>query len=554
MERSGTGNAFPSEVDEVRTRTAVLLWILLAVALGAGFAHNFAEMWIRWFPAWRHSDWGLYDRIVEGDSYYTHGPLVPVVSLFIAALLLRYTTVPVRPNRVWGAWVIGFGLVVHLTGCLARVNFVSGFALIVVLAGLVLLLWGPVALRRLWFPLAFLAFMVPLPQVTISQLNFRLKMLAADWAVRAANHVGILAERSGNEVFLEGGKALVVGNVCGGLRTLVSVIAFGAIYAYVCRLRGFWRIFLFAMSVPVAVASNSLRIVGLIGAAHVWGVGTATGWFHDVSGMRIFVLAFLLKFGLEKLLLWVRRIAGRPAKVSPLFHGVLRSDEDEGQWSGLFRAAGGRAGRIAGITLVLAAGGAWWLNRPGQSTWSQQTVGSALPKQLSIGGEQWVGYDDPLDPRELIILETTERMTLNRRYVRARPPWVDFTVVFSQDNRKGTHPPEVCLEGGGNDIVHKGDVVVRFGEESATVPCRELIVGSEGSRAYVLYTYKCGDTYTRSFWRQQLVIFLAGLLHRDSSGALIRVSTPIVENTSTARQRAMGFLEVAMGYLDRALR
>ena len=53
---------------------------------------------------------------------------------------------------------------------------VMRLALIGVLAGLVIMLWGFSAFRRLWFPLLFLMFMAPLPEVTIAQWNFRLKM------------------------------------------------------------------------------------------------------------------------------------------------------------------------------------------------------------------------------------------------------------------------------------------------------------------------------------------------------------------------------------------
>lgn len=533
------------------TRVAVLVWLVLFGGLAAAFGHNIAEMWTRWFPAWRHVDWSLYDRLVEGDSYYTHGPLVPVVSLIITLLLLRFTRVPVRPRRLLGGVVLGLGLLVHLAACLARVNFVSGFALIGVLAGLVLLLWGSAALRRLWFPLAFLAFMVPLPEVTISQLNFTLKMFAADWGVRLANFIGIVVVRSGNHVFLEGTKQLVVGNVCGGLRSLISVIAFGAIYAYVCRLRGFWRIGLFLMSVPVAVVSNSLRIVGLIVVTEIWDAETASGWFHDASGVLIFVLAYLMMFGLERLVLWIRKVAGRPAEVVPLFQGAVRGPEDEGQGGRLVRATRARPGWVAAGVVMLAAGGAWWFSRSMPSVWSQQMAARAVPAELAVGGQAWVGYDVPLDERELIILET--RDYLNRRYVGPGRPPVDFSVVFSQDNRKGTHPPDVCLEGAGSDIIAKRDVTVRGADTGRGIPCRELVVGAGAQRLYVLYTYKCADTYTRSFWRQQFVIFLNGLLRRSASGALIRVSTPIVDDLTAARRRAMQFLGVAMPYLHRGL-
>jgi hypothetical protein len=97
---------------------------------------------------------GVYARIVGGESYYTHGPLVPLVSLLIAYLLIRRTRMPVRPSRTAGAVVLGLSLLLHLAACLARAKFVSGFAFIGVLAGLVLFCRARPALRRLWFPRA----------------------------------------------------------------------------------------------------------------------------------------------------------------------------------------------------------------------------------------------------------------------------------------------------------------------------------------------------------------------------------------------------------------
>jgi exosortase len=355
------------------TRFLAAAWLLLAAGLVAAYANTFAEMWTRWFPAWRHANMGLYDRLVGSESYYTHGPLVPVVSLIMCILLIRHTRIPVAPRRIIGGAVLIVSLLVHLAACFARVNFVSGFSLVGALAGLVLLVWGATALRRLWFPLALLAFMVPLPEVMIANLNLWLKMRAADIGVDGANLIGILVERARerpNEVLLEGDKTLVIANVCNGLRTIVSLLAFGAIYAYVSKLRGAWRLGLFAMSVPVAVVSNSLRIVSLIVVADVWDEKTATGWYHDTSGLLIYVLAFWLMFTLERLVLAARRLAGRPAVVLPLFHDVLRDPEDEDQWPRLARAVGCRAGWAAVLVVLAGAGAAGALNTRVVSVWN----------------------------------------------------------------------------------------------------------------------------------------------------------------------------------------
>jgi len=430
-------------------------WLVLAAGLVAAYALNVYEMWHRWFPAWRWVGRSLYERIMEGESYYTHSPLVPLVSLIIAILLIRHTRIPVRPNRLLGAVVLVGSLLLHLISCLARVNFASGFSLVGVLAGLVLLLWGTTALRRLWFPIAFLVFMVPLPEVSIGQMNFRLKMVAADWGVRLANAVGVMVERSGNQVFMEGNKQLVIANVCNGLRTLISLLAFGAIYAYVCKLRGIWRVGLFVMTVPVAVVSNSIRIVGLIVVADVWDPKTATGLFHDVSGLMIYVMAFGMMFGLERAVLAVRNAIGRPAEVLPLFHGVARDPDDADQWPRLVRAGDSAAGWAAAVLVVLVAGGALWLSRSVPPVWSGQMARRALPAELAIDGVRLHSYDLEIPDRELVILET--RDYLFRRYVLPGSPPVDFCIVFSEDNRKGTHPPDVCLEGLGREIIAKGD-------------------------------------------------------------------------------------------------
>ena len=125
-----------------------LAWLLLVVGLVISFGHNFTEMWSRWFPAWNHNNYTLYEGITRGESYYTHAPLVPLVSFIMLLLLLRYSSVPVQPRFVSGLLVLVFAAFFHLAACLARVNFASGFAFIGLLMGLVLFLWGHKSLMR----------------------------------------------------------------------------------------------------------------------------------------------------------------------------------------------------------------------------------------------------------------------------------------------------------------------------------------------------------------------------------------------------------------------
>ena len=529
-----------------------VLFLAIAGGLAAAFGHTFSEMWIRWFPAWGHANLGLYDRIVGGESYYTHGPLVPLISLFITWMLLRQTRVPVQPAVWTGTLVLVLSLLLHLMACLARVNFVSGFAFIFALIGLVLLLWGWQALRRLWFPMAFLIVMVPLPEVTIATLNFELKMMASRLGVGIASFLGVLVERDGNRVLLQGDKILVIANVCNGLRTLISLLGFGALYAYVCRLTGVWRLGLFAMTIPVAVVSNAVRVVGLIVVADVWDVQTATGWFHDTSGILIYIIAFLLMFGLEKAILGLRKLMGKPAEIQALFHDVRRGPEDADQGQRLINAYASKAAVSAACVLAMVVAGSLYLNQAVPPTWNKTVARNCVPETLTVQGQSLFGYPRELDDNTLTILET--RDYFYRQYVGGGTAPVDFCVIFSQDNRKGTHPPDLCMQGSGDGILSKGDLTIDGVEGRGPVQCRELIVQAGARRQYVLYTYKCGREYTSSFWRQQWAILTNGLLKRDSSGALIRVSLPIGEKVSDARQWAVLFLRAGIPHLDRSLK
>ena len=541
-----------NDVSSGKSRAVWLPWTLILLGLAASFAHNFMEMWARWFPAWRRTHLSLYDRMVEGESYYTHGPIIPVLSLLIFILLIRHVRSPLRCSRKTGSLVLGFGMLFHLVACLARISFASGFAFIIVVAGLVLVLWGMRALRELWFPVAILVFMVPFPEVTISQLNFRLKMIAADWGVTLANVLGVIVERTGNRVFLEGDKILVIANVCNGLRTLISLLAFGALYTYVCRLRGWWRLCLFPIpTVVVAVVANSLRIVSLILVADIWDVEAATGWYHDLSGVLIFVLAFLLMFGIERFVLWLREAVGRPATILPLFHGRLRGPEDKEQWGRMIREVGTVKGYVAGVLLLLVAGGAWWLNQTLPPSLTPDMVARVLPATLTVKGRQLQSRGRELSERTLTILESPSYFY--RRYESRTEPPIDVCIIFSKDNRKGTHPPDLCLAGSGEAIIEKADIDVTDREGLRSMPCKELTVQQGLQRYQFTYTYKCGERYTRSFWLQQLTIFTNGLLHRNASGALVRVSTPVAGDPAAARERSVDMLRTMLPYLDRSL-
>lgn len=277
---------------------------------GAGLVAGLIAM--AYFPTleWMVQRWGA------AESYYSHGYLVPFVTLWLIwqkrDFLWRENRDEVLSGRAaWGLALTAAALFLHLASGYFRIFFTSGFSLVLLLSGIALYLFGPRLLRSIWFALAFLLFMVPLPLLAIAGLNLRLKLLVTEWALTLLNAVGILAVQDGSTILFEH-DTLTVGNACSGLRSIISLLALGALYAYLFRSKsaspgsrwrhGLKQVLLFLSSVPVAMVANILRIFLLGVVAHFYGSRVATGTVHDVSGYLLFAVAFALLYLVGKAL------------------------------------------------------------------------------------------------------------------------------------------------------------------------------------------------------------------------------------------------------------
>ena len=99
----------------------------------------------------------------SGDPRYSHGYLVPMVSL--ALLWMRreqFLGETFRPST-WGLAFIALGAAIQLAGAYFITHSIEGFALLAYLAALALLVGGWPAFRWSWPAILFLAFMIPLP-------------------------------------------------------------------------------------------------------------------------------------------------------------------------------------------------------------------------------------------------------------------------------------------------------------------------------------------------------------------------------------------------------
>ena len=257
----------------------------------------------------REAAQNLYGNVSRKNSYYSHAFIVPFVSLFFVWRERKHLSQMPKTPTNWGYPVLILACLMVLLGDLLGFRIFAQAASIPLLMGLVLIFLGLTHLRRMWFPLAFLVFMIPLPESLTTSITFRVKMLAAGGAVRLAQLFYLPMIHDGSYIHF-GDDQLLVGDVCGGVRSLIALLALGAIMSYISETKPWSRILILLVAAPIAVTANMVRIFFLCVVANFWGSGVASGWVHDVSGVLIYVIALGLMIGLEIMLRKVAPASG----------------------------------------------------------------------------------------------------------------------------------------------------------------------------------------------------------------------------------------------------
>ena len=146
-----------------------------------------------------------------------------------------------------------------------------------------------------------------------------------------------------------------------------------------------------------------------------------------------------------------------------------------------------------------------------------------FPKQIG----EWVGTDMPIDERSYEILET--RNLFIREYKNPQGDIVYLYMIYSEDNRKVSHPPEVCLLGSGITIADKTTIQL-----SAAVKATRLVVEKADTREEVIYWFKAGNLQTDKYLTQQLKIVIDRLSGKRTAGAMIRMTSSIKDDNEKA--------------------
>ncbi len=254
-------------------------------------------------------------RDVWSTEAGVHGPIV----LATGAWLVVRAWPAARPDLVRGSPAIGGAvligsLLLYVVGRAFDFISIEVAALLGVMVGIAYMLLGGAVIRRLWFPIFYLGFLIPLPGALVDQVTAPLKTFVSFAVTEGLHAAGYPIVREGVALYVAQYQ-LLVEDACAGLNSIVSLTAISLFYIYLLH-NASWRYSLFLMLwiLPVAIFANLVRVTILVLLTYYFGNAVAQGYAHDGAGLVMFVTALLGIFLVDGLMSPVRRRLTREAQ------------------------------------------------------------------------------------------------------------------------------------------------------------------------------------------------------------------------------------------------
>ena len=474
--------------------------------------------------------------------------MIPLLSFYL--FLREMRAVPPVPGPVGDRWpgvaVTGLALAIALLGNLVQISDIVFYALIVWVAGLVLVGFGWARGLVFWPSVLHLVFMLPLPQFLYWKVNTSLQLVSSVIGVEIVRRAGVPVFLDGNVIDL-GVYKLMVAEACSGLRYLFPIMSFSYVFAVLYRGPLWHRLALLAAAAPIAVMMNAVRI-GIIGVlVDRYGIAQAEGFLHVFEGWAIFLASIALLFGLARLM---QRLSGDRRPLGEAldldFAGLgaqlarVRSLPVSAGAPGDGAADRGALGRLA------ARPGAGERSRPSASpspaSRSRSRAGRAPRASLAPGIAQILAADDYLT-------------AVYRDPAEAAPVDLFLSWYASQTAGAAIHSPAVCLPGAGWEVSAIEPVAVALpGTAAGTVRLNRAVIQKGLDRQLVYYWFEGRGRRLTNDFAAKFHTLADSLTRGRTDGGLVRLITPIgAGGEAAADARLQAFLAATVDTLPRFL-
>ncbi|HEU4644014.1 MAG TPA: exosortase B [Burkholderiales bacterium] len=233
---------------------------------------------------------------------HAHGPIILAVIVWLFWRQKDAFLLHTPPALGWGIGLLVFGLLLYVVGRSQDITIFEAGALAPILAGALLAMRGWSGLRAFWFPILFVAFLVPLPGIFVDALTGPLKREVSEIAEQLLYLAGYPVARNG--VMLTVGQyQLLVADACSGLNSMFSLSALGLLYLYIVQHKSWLHNGLMIASIlPIAFVANIVRVLALVLVTYHFGDEAGQGFLHGAAGIVLLLVALTFILSLDAVL------------------------------------------------------------------------------------------------------------------------------------------------------------------------------------------------------------------------------------------------------------
>jgi exosortase D (VPLPA-CTERM-specific) len=476
---------------------------------------------------------------------YAYGFIIP----FLSAYLVWERRDALRRIPLRSSWKVLPLLIVFVAISVYSILGSSGNVSRPAIPFLVLLLlafcFGTDLVRKILLPLAFLIFMIPVPDLLERTLGIYLKSISSELAGWFIRMFGFSVYVSGNVIDL-GSNQLQVVDACNGLRYLLPLLALGVLYSHFFERERWKKGVCIAASIPIAILMNSLRI-GVTGIlTNYYGTKVSEGFMHAFSGWVVFVVSFIFLFATGKAL-------------SLLPSGRGNGIPSTGSLDSRKETASPGGGEVKGVTTAFLVSAALLIAVAGLTLRTKAMPAVTLEGGMSgfpqsFGG--WNGKAEILDPET--VRKSGAQEAFSGTYRDAEEKEVSLFLGYRStaflENENFFHSPTVCLPSAGWEVVKTGVRTIPGVPVFGDLKVSEMVVDSMGSKLLVYFWFQTKSRATHNKDVNRFHLSLHAIARDNTHDLFVRQITPVGNETiADAKKRMDGFAREMMVALDRFL-
>ncbi len=167
--------------------------------------------------------------------------------------------------------------------------------------GLIGFLYGVQITKTLSFPILYLLLLVPPPFGVLDSITLPMRhgiSVATELILNFANYPisrkGLLLTIGYQDIFM--------GEPCSGFRSLITMFSLILVYVHISKVTITKKLLLTTFIIPMSLLGNLVRVLTLCLITFYFGEEVGQGFFHNFSGIVIFIITILGMMGLEALM------------------------------------------------------------------------------------------------------------------------------------------------------------------------------------------------------------------------------------------------------------